>query len=84
MPVMTGLSGNEIYCLHLKGLRPANWSSATASIRWASSAASAPDCKAASAAKSPRSPASSTKAASNPTPGWSTKPSSAAAWASPA
>ena len=22
MPVMTGLSGNEIYCLHLKGLRP--------------------------------------------------------------
>ncbi len=22
MPVMSGLSGNEIYCLHLKGLRP--------------------------------------------------------------
>src|SRR3954454_1556618 len=22
MPVMTGLSGNEIYCLHLKGLSP--------------------------------------------------------------
>src|ERR1700722_13362594 len=22
MAVMTGLSGNEIYCLHLKGLRP--------------------------------------------------------------
>ena len=22
MPVMTGLSGNEMYCLHLKGLRP--------------------------------------------------------------
>src|SRR5256885_12626771 len=22
MPVMTGLSGNEIYCLHLKGLAP--------------------------------------------------------------
>src|ERR1700710_2528443 len=22
MPIMTGLSGNEIYCLNLKGLRP--------------------------------------------------------------
>ena len=22
MPVMTGLSGNEIYCLHLKGFSP--------------------------------------------------------------
>jgi len=22
MPIMTGLSGNEIYCLHLKGLNP--------------------------------------------------------------
>ena len=22
MPVMTGLSGNEMYCLHLKGLSP--------------------------------------------------------------
>src|SRR5258706_14778832 len=22
MPVMTGLSGNEIYCLHLKGMTP--------------------------------------------------------------
>lgn len=24
MPQMTGLSGNEIYCLHLKGMRPGN------------------------------------------------------------
>src|ERR1700712_2658821 len=22
MPIMTGLSGNEMYCLHLKGLKP--------------------------------------------------------------
>ena len=42
MSIMTGLSGNEIYCLHLKGLSPGNLWWATASIRWALSAASVP------------------------------------------
>jgi len=62
-PIMTGLSGNEIYCLGLKSFSPgeASWS-ATACIRSASWAGSGPASRASWGARSPKSPTSSARA----------------------
>ena len=64
MAIMSGLSGNEIYCLNLKGLRPGELVIGNSVYSMGLFGALGPGCAAWPAAKSPRSPASFTKAAS--------------------
>ena len=82
MSIMTGLSGNEMYCLHLKGLSPGELVIGNSVYSLGFVGGIGAGLKTPSAAKSRRSPRSSMKVANSRTPAWWKRPSNAAARAS--
>ncbi len=75
MPVMSGLSGNEMYCLHLKGLAPGDLVIGNSVYSMGFVGASAPGFGAWPAARSRRSPSDPRRPARKPSAHGSRKPS---------